>query len=362
MNWTNSPRCTNTDQDPGGAARCVYEDQLFENRVLSIVDAHPAAEPLFLFYAPHIVHGPLQVPTAQEAKFDFIDNDSRRKYHSMVNFMDTSIGKLVDALKAKGMYNDTLLVFSSDNGGPLPSGNNYPRKGGKFSDWEGGIRVAAFASGGYLPTAVRGTMSEGLAAGWDWYATFCSLAGVDPHDKRAEAAGLPPIDGHDLWPLISGENTTSPRTRVVVGSNAGGDFSGRTSGATRVGAIVTPQWKIIVGDGPGGELDFACHPGPTSPNNTDKHWDPRSYTQTCGNTTATGCLFDVSADPNEHDNRAAAEPEVFARLLAELRAAEETVYSPNRGVDDGSACKKALDDRSNGGYGGYWGPFLHLDD
>ena len=54
---------------------------------------------------------------------------------------------------------------------------------------------------------------------------------------------------------------------------------------------------------------------------------------------------------------AAAEPAVFARLLAELRAAQETVYSPNRGADDGTACKKALGD-----YGGYWGPFLHLDD
>ena len=260
VHWSNSPRCSNTDQDPGGNARCVYEDSLFETRVLEIVEGHPAASPLFLFYAPHIVHGPLQVPTAQEAKFDFIDVENRRKYHAMVNFLDGSVGKLVDALKAKGMYNDTLIVFSSDNGGPLPAGNNYPRKGGKFSDWEGGIRVAAFVSGGFLPAAVRGTKQAGLAAGWDWFATFCALAGVDPHDARAAAAKLPPIDSLDLWPLISGENATSPRTRVVVGSNDGGDFSGRTSGATRVGAIVEARWKIIVGDGPNGELDMACWP------------------------------------------------------------------------------------------------------
>ena len=46
------------------------------------------------------------------------------------------------------------------------------------------------------------------------YTTFCGLAGVDPTDERAAAAGLPPVDGHDLWPLISGANATSPRTEV----------------------------------------------------------------------------------------------------------------------------------------------------
>eukprot|EP01051_Picozoa_sp_SAG22_P011873 SAG22_NODE_1181_length_5234_cov_12.279455_9_plen_64_part_00 len=54
----------------------------------------------------------------------------------------------------------------------------WPLKGGKFSDWEGGIRVNAFASGGLLPAAVRGTVVTGLAAGWDWYATWAGLGGI----------------------------------------------------------------------------------------------------------------------------------------------------------------------------------------
>ena len=67
-------------------------------------------------------------------------------------------------------------------------------RGGKFSNWEGGIRVNAFISGGFIPPAARGTVQSGLTAGWDWYATLAGLAGADPTDHRAAAAGLPPID------------------------------------------------------------------------------------------------------------------------------------------------------------------------
>jgi len=74
-------------------------------------------------------------------------------------------------------------VVSSDNGGPLGSANNFPLKGGKFSDWQGGIRVNAFVTGGYLPENMRGQKTEGYIHIADWYATFCALAGVDPTDK-----------------------------------------------------------------------------------------------------------------------------------------------------------------------------------
>lgn len=55
------------------------------------------------------------------------------------------------------------------------------------------------------------------------YTTFCVLAGIDPQDKAGEAAGLPPVDGIDLWPFISGANATAPRTEVWLGSNGAGD-------------------------------------------------------------------------------------------------------------------------------------------
>ena len=109
-----------------------------------------------------------------------------------------------------GLWENTLVVAHADNGGPIyaagdAGANNWPLKGGKMSNWEGGIRVNALAAGGALPPHVRGTRQEGLIAAWDWYATFARLAGVDDIvDKRAASAGLPPVDSIDVWPLLSG--------------------------------------------------------------------------------------------------------------------------------------------------------------
>ena len=85
------------------------------------------------------------------------------------------------------------------NGGPVDlaenAANNWPKRGGKYSLFEGGISVAAFVSGGFLPPAVRGTVNNGIVHIADWYATFLSFSHLDPTDKRAAAAGnIPPID------------------------------------------------------------------------------------------------------------------------------------------------------------------------
>ena len=87
---------------------------------------------------------------------------------------------------------------------------SYPLKGLKASDWQGGIRVNTFVSGGYLPEDMRGTMTDEYIHLADWYATFSNLAGVDPTDELAASFGLPEIDSLDMWPLISGQVSTSP--------------------------------------------------------------------------------------------------------------------------------------------------------
>merc|ERR1711933_45887 len=98
--------------------------------------------------------------------------------------------------------------------------SNFPLRGGKASNWEGGIRVNAFVSGGFLPYASRGRKLSGLSTLWDWYGTFATLAGVDPFDHRAHAASLPPVDSVNLWPYIVGDAQTSPRTSVALGSSS----------------------------------------------------------------------------------------------------------------------------------------------
>lgn len=116
-----------------------YEEDLFRQRILKIVGDHSASTPLFLYYAPHLVHTPLDVPESYAAQFDFIDYEDRQNYMAMVKYFDDVLGELVDSLKEKDMWSNTLLVVSSDNGEQELTGNNYPLKGLKGSDWQGGV-------------------------------------------------------------------------------------------------------------------------------------------------------------------------------------------------------------------------------
>merc|ERR1719158_585825 len=105
----------------------------------------------------------------------------------MTLYMDDVVGELVASLKSKGMWEDTLVVFTSDNGGPVyepGAANNHPLKGGKYNDWEGGIRTNAFVSGGFVPPERRGSKFEGVISIADWYSTLTELAGVSPRDTK----------------------------------------------------------------------------------------------------------------------------------------------------------------------------------
>ena len=128
----------------------------------------------------HQAHSPLEAPAALLSNFtSFINDTNRAHYAALASSLDTLVGSVVDALVERGMWNSTLLVFSSDNGGPVylsddfsgalaGAANNWPLRGGKISNWEGGVRVNAFASGGFIPPTRRGSLEPGLTAIEDW--------------------------------------------------------------------------------------------------------------------------------------------------------------------------------------------------
>ena len=328
-------------------ANCTYVDDLFLRRVLDVIEAHDPATPLFLSWTPHGVHTPLEVPQSYLDKFAFIDDVRRRTYAAMVNHLDDTIGAVAAALKAKGMWDNLLWLGSADNGGPIynngsAGANNFPLRGGKGANFEGGVRVNAWATGGLIPAAQRGRKEPGLLAAWDFYATFCALAGVDPTDHRAAAAGLPPVDSFNLWPLISGANSTSPRAELALGS-AGlySPWDGSTGRAAVQGLIQMP-YKLLIGD-----LGENIWQSPVYPNSSTS-WPDTPFS--CGD--APGCLFDLESDPYEYTNIARAQPDVAARLRARIAQLQEGVYDPYRGGDDGAACEAAITR-----YGGFWGPF-----
>ena len=251
----NGDSCSQTNQNPDSET-CVFEEEILGKEVRRIISSHDvSSKPMFLFWSMHLVHMPLQVPNEYLERFSQIDDSYRRKMHAMTNYVDDEIRDITLLLKERNMWNNTLLVFHSDNGGEIMAagicgGNNYPLRGGKFSNFEGGIRVNAFVSGGYLPPSRRGMRETGLITSWDWLRTFTAVAGLkNVTDERARKAGLPAIDSLNAWPLISGENMSSPRTRIFIGDTSAEFPNG--DGETLVGGVILNRngtlWKLLVG-------------------------------------------------------------------------------------------------------------------
>lgn len=111
-----------TDKPASDMNGTEYEEGLFKQRLLDIVNDQNTDNPLFLYYGPHLIHTPLDVPDEYLEKFSFIDTDTRKRYQAMLNYLDDVIGDLIDALKGKGMWDNTLFIVMGDNGGAVYSG------------------------------------------------------------------------------------------------------------------------------------------------------------------------------------------------------------------------------------------------
>ena len=229
----------------------IYEEYLFMDRINYLIDNNftgngndgSEIDPFFLVYTPHLVHAPQQIPKEylmeygnDESECSNLDtyvypgyNNSngngvnykcRSIYESMVTMLDSIVYNITTKLKETGLWDNTLVIFSTDNGGPLQlpccSGNNYPLRGGKATPWEGGIRGTAFITGGYLPNNRRGSIENGIIHISDWYVTFCEIFGVNKTDIIGNKHGLPSVDGYNVFDLIMGINSTSPHENIPL--------------------------------------------------------------------------------------------------------------------------------------------------
>jgi arylsulfatase A-like enzyme len=107
-------------------------------------------------------------------------------YANMLDMLDSGVYNVTTAWRDAGLWDNTLMLFTADNGGIGPEGvggNNHPLRGHKHDAWEGGTRATAFIVGGLVPQALRGTNSSSIISIVDWYATLSTLAGVDPSDN-----------------------------------------------------------------------------------------------------------------------------------------------------------------------------------
>jgi len=351
----------NTNHPAKNLNNTEYEEYLFRDHVQSIIQNHNPTNPLFLVYAPHVIHCPLQVPKDVLDKFSWMEDDEgrchvqtsyiypnftgpykcRQTYHAMVNLLDGVIGQIINSLHQKDMWDDTLIVLSSDNGGPIvleeSAANNHPLRGGKYSTFEGGIRSAAFVSGGFVPTSMQGTKLDEMIHIADWYTTFCNLAGVSEVDEWAKESGLPPVDGLNMIPLLTGQTKVSPRKEVPV------------SGTT----LVSENWKLILG-----KQGFSGWTGAVYPNSSSLTNNP-DIVLDCGS----GCLFDVKNDPTEHIDISKQMPSIVNQLTARLTELRKGFYTNNEvgknscppNIAGECACWMAVNK-----YGGYFGPYQEV--
>ena len=150
-------------------------------------------EPFFLYFAHMYVHLPLYAPKR------FMDQSENGRYGAAVECVDWSVDVLMSELKRLGLDENTIMVFTSDNGSRNrdEGGSNAPLRGTKGTTWEGGMRLPCIVRWpGRVPA---GQTCGELTAAMDLLPTFANLAGTREPDDRV-------IDGHDIAPLMLGED------------------------------------------------------------------------------------------------------------------------------------------------------------
>jgi arylsulfatase A-like enzyme len=249
-----------------------YCTTLIGREAARLIDRHDGITPLFLYVSFNAPQAPLQAPKYYLDMYKGIGDESRRTYAAMITALDDAIGMIIAALEKRGMSDNTLIVFHSDNGGAVPNrhptgdgdvqkdfSDNGPYRDGKGSLYEGSVRVVAVASWpGKIPA---GVVTEIIHV-TDMYPTLLGIAGARLEQPK-------PIDGIDQWAAIA-QGKPGARKELLLGME---DFRG---------ALMTGNWKLIV----------------------YSHLPVRYE------------LYNVQDDPSEEDNHAEREPQRIKEMLA----------------------------------------------
>ncbi len=191
--------------------RAGYLTELLGSRAVDVVNGYARSRRPFMlslhFNAPH---WPWEAPgdqaesarlrSARQGLMD-LDGGSQKTYQRMIETMDLQIGRVLRALEARGLIDDTIVIFTSDNGGERFA-DTWPFTGKKTELLEGGLRIPAVIS---WPARIpRGRTIDQVAISMDWLPTLLAAAGTAPDSAY-------PTDGMNLLPVLTGKAPSVPR-------------------------------------------------------------------------------------------------------------------------------------------------------
>jgi len=270
--WPNLDFAVSKDGGPRFAPSTYMTDYLADEAVRAI-DANKN-RPFFLYLAFNAPHTPLQATRADYDALAHVENHTERVYAAMIRALDRGVGKVLDALRASGLDENTLVIFTSDNGGAnyigLPD-INAPYRGWKMTFFEGGVHTPFFAR--WPKGMPAGVKVATPAAHVDIFTTVATAAGATVPSDRV-------IDGVDLAALARGDAGASAREALFW-----------RSGHYR--AIRAGDWKLQLSD----------HP-------------PKTW------------LFDLGSDPTEKTNVADTRPDKVRELTTLLARYDAQMVPP----------------------------------
>jgi arylsulfatase A-like enzyme len=275
--------------------------ELVDHEVLGWIKAN--REPWFIYVPFQAVHIPVDAPDeykkiyANEKYYDDpVKDESFKRYAAYTSQMDAKIGEFIAALEATGQREDTLIVFTSDNGALTKGGNPYvskvpptpvlgtnkPWRGNKGSLYEGGIHVPAFANWPGHLAARKVTQPMHVV---DWMPTLTKLAGYVPTKDLH-------WDGQDVWPMLNGAAPSATPRTIYWAFNVGD--------ALRVG-----DWKLI---------EWRKKGSKSEPDKEDVEDVSQDKNEGKGRTE----LFNLAKDPTEMSNLVNSEPARVAQMHSVL--------------------------------------------
>jgi arylsulfatase A-like enzyme len=250
-----------------------YATTLLGNEAVRVVEQAQPGKPFFLYVPFNAPHSPLQAPAEYLKRYAHLTDKKRQTYAAMIACLDDQVGRFVAALEKRELSNNTLILFSSDNGG-LPGvggGDNGKLRARKGMLYEGGTRVPAFAN---WPGHIKpGTVINEPLHIVDWFPTLLNLAGAPTAQKTK-------LDGLDIWSVITaGKN--SPHEDILINAMP-------NSGAIRMG-----DWKLV-------------HNGHVTANDLENADAPKADAKQAANRSIE--LFNLADDPYEKTNLAPQNP------------------------------------------------------